>query len=647
MAALAPGILLKLLNGMNSGVKPTSEHRSSLLQVTDIVPADLDEKSLWPKHGFFIKVSDSSHSIYVGLPFEQDDLVLSNKMQLGQFIYVDQLEPGSPVPIVKGAKLVPGRHPLVGTPEPLMGLREKGEKNEHKFNPKFSSSAPRRGSWGIGQHGMEVPSSPLVLKPVPLDFDQCTPVKEKEKPNSVKFGGNFPLSSPVVRGKMREREVGSAAVAVAIRSSVGGALLSSKLSDSKGESPALVRKSCFTPCISSKFPRSKSVVCERDQRISKSPFNSSSSSISLSQEEKKISTPPPTPSSRNARVVSSPIVAVGGVNVVEKKKKMTSSEDQPQSNDSTTKNSSLPMNLPAGKLSLLGKEAVQQREVAQKIALQALRDASATENIVRSLKMFSNLCKSARPDAPAACFDKFLEFHSQIAQAIAEMVSIQAATAACEMMQVSTNTEPKEETTGNYYYYGEEIKSTSTTPTILHEITKNSDTSSTAAAASSKRRAALYKSIAVFPEKSDQKSILGKHLRSSSFNQKMSLERKGGKSNIPFGIGTAENDENKKPSSSSSTTTTSSLSNTIRLGKQIETEAGNWFMDFIEKALEKGLKKSKGAVESDVGKVAQSLILKVINWVEMEQCDSSKRPVHPKATHVARKLRIKMKSPSS
>lgn len=269
MATLAPGILLKLLNGMNSGVKPTSEYRSSLLQVTDIVPADLDEKNLWPKHGFFIKVSDSSHSIYVSLPFDQDDLVLSNKMQLGQFIYVDQLEPGSPVPVVKGAKLVPGRHPLVGTPEPLMGFRAKGERNEQKFNSKFS--APRRGSWGTGQKGMEIPSSPVVLKPVPLDFDQCTPVRER--PNSVKFGGNFPMS-PVIRGKLKEGSGSSSA----IRSSVGGALLS-KLADSKGESPALVRKSCFTPSVS-KFPRSKS-VCDREHRISKSPFNSSVGTIFL------------------------------------------------------------------------------------------------------------------------------------------------------------------------------------------------------------------------------------------------------------------------------------------------------------------------------------------------------------------------------
>ncbi|CAK9154630.1 unnamed protein product, partial [Ilex paraguariensis] len=241
MGTLAPGILLKLLSGMNSGVKPTN----------------LDEKSLWPKHGFYIKVSDSSHSIYVSLPFEQDDLVFSNKMQLGQFIYVERLEPGSPVPVVKGAKPLPGRHPLVGTPEPLMGLREKGEKSEQRVNSKHS--AHRRGSWGTGQNGTD---SPMALKPVPLDFDQCTPIKQR--PTSVRIGGNLPMS-PMIRGRMVKDGSSSG-----VRSSVGGALLS-KMVDLKGESPALLRKSCVTPSIT-KFPRSKS-VCDREARIPRSPFN--------------------------------------------------------------------------------------------------------------------------------------------------------------------------------------------------------------------------------------------------------------------------------------------------------------------------------------------------------------------------------------
>ncbi|KAK3041790.1 hypothetical protein RJ639_000306 [Escallonia herrerae] len=597
MATLAPGILLKLLNGMNSGVKPTNEHRSSLLQVTDIVPADLDEKDLWPKHGFYIKVSDSSHSIYASLPFEQDDLVMSNKMQLGQFIYVDRLEPGSPVPVIKGAKPLPGRHPLVGTPEPLMGLREKGQRNDQKANLANSSySAHRRGSWGTGQIGLDSVSvsSPMVLKPVPLDFDQCTPVKERSC--SVRFGGNLPMS-PMIRGR---RDGSSSSV---VRASVGGALLS-KLVESKGDSPSLVRKSCATSSMS-KFPRSKS-VSDREQRIPKSPFNTA---------EKKSVTPPP--SLRNARAVASLNVGGDGQNCSNSK---MVSQPQSQPGDSASNNTSLHINLP-GKLSMLGKEAVQQRETAQKVALQALRDASATETLVRSVKMLSNLSKSAKAEAPATCFDQFLEFHNQIVQAVAEMVSIQAATAASDMSNEENGNPNNTMEKHSEDEINQNRHSTSNNTMEKHsedEINQNRHSTSN----SSKRRTALYKSIAAFPERSDQKTILGKHTRSSVFYHKASCE----------------NDENKKPAYCS-------LSNTIKLGKEIETEAGNWFMVFLDNCLEKGLKRSKGKVDSDAHKIPQSLILKVINWVEVEQSDSSKRPVHPRAAQIARKLRIKMKNP--
>ncbi|KDO82437.1 hypothetical protein CISIN_1g008847mg [Citrus sinensis] len=551
MATLAPGILLKLLNGMNTGVKPTGEHRSSLLQVTDIVPADLDEKNLWPTQGFFIKVSDSSHSIYVSLPTEQDDFVLSNKMQLGQFIYVDRLEPGSPVPVVKGAKPLPGRHPLVGTPEPLMGLREKGEKSEQK---RF---------WG--QNGSDGVSSPLLLKPVPLDFDQCTPVKERPK--------LMKIMSPMIRS----------------RTAKDGSV-----------SPALLRKSCVAPSAS-KFPRSKS-VCEREPRIPISPFNTA---------DKKSSTP--SPKLRNGRTI-------GALNLgadSENSNSIATPPPQSQSgNLAPDSSTSLPMNLP-GKLSILGKEAVQQRETAQKIALQALREASATDTLVRSLKLFSNLSKSARADAPAACFEKFLEFHQQIVQAVTDMVSIQAATEVAQTPKAEQrDRKPEEEES-----------------TILHEIVHNSELNS------SKRRSALHKSVAAFPGRVEQKTNFEKLLRLNT-NMRANFDRKGlsplGKLNQQA---IAENDENKKP------LVCCNLSNIIKLGKQIETEAGNWFMEFLEKGLETGMKKSKGTADGDVKKVPQSLILKVINWVEVEQYDSNKRQVHPKAAQIARKLRIKMKNP--
>ncbi|TYG77890.1 hypothetical protein ES288_D02G012100v1 [Gossypium darwinii] len=125
MANLVPGVLLKLLQHMNTDVKVAGEHRSSLLQVVSIVPA-LAGGELFPNQGFYLKVSDSSHATYVSLPDEHDDLILSDKIQLGQFIHVDRLESASPVPILRGVRPVPGRHPCVGSPEDIVATHSLG-----------------------------------------------------------------------------------------------------------------------------------------------------------------------------------------------------------------------------------------------------------------------------------------------------------------------------------------------------------------------------------------------------------------------------------------------------------------------------------------------------------------------------------------
>lgn len=63
-------------------------------------------------------------------------------------------------------------------------------------------------------------------------------------------------------------------------------------------------------------------------------------------------------------------------------------------------------------------------------------------------------------------------------------------------------------------------------------------------------------------------------------------------------------------------------------------------MELLDKYLENGMKKSK----PDAKKVPHLLMMKVINWVEVNQCDSSRKQVHPKAIDIARKLRIKVRS---
>ncbi|KAI5080442.1 hypothetical protein GOP47_0003625 [Adiantum capillus-veneris] len=121
MASLVPGMLLKLMENVGLDVRVAGTHRSVLLQVIGIVPA-LMGTELWPKHGFFIKVSDSSHATYISLAEDLDDMILSNKIQLGQFIYVEKFEPGNPVPILHRLKLVPGRHAFVGKPDDLVAF---------------------------------------------------------------------------------------------------------------------------------------------------------------------------------------------------------------------------------------------------------------------------------------------------------------------------------------------------------------------------------------------------------------------------------------------------------------------------------------------------------------------------------------------
>ncbi|KAK8921545.1 hypothetical protein KSP39_PZI020519 [Platanthera zijinensis] len=129
MASLVPGVLLKLLKYMDSDVKVCGEHRSILLQVISIVPA-ITGSELWPDRGFFIKVSDSSHSTYVSLSKDDNELILTNKLRLGQFVYVDKVESGTPVPVLVGLRPLPGRNPCIGNPKDLMQMMVSSDVSE-------------------------------------------------------------------------------------------------------------------------------------------------------------------------------------------------------------------------------------------------------------------------------------------------------------------------------------------------------------------------------------------------------------------------------------------------------------------------------------------------------------------------------------
>ncbi|RRT63376.1 hypothetical protein B296_00007709, partial [Ensete ventricosum] len=90
MASLTPGVLLKLLQSMNTDARVAGEHRSAILQVVGIVPAlsASTGDDLWPSHGFYLQLSDSVNSTFVSLSDADADAVLSSRAQLGQLVHV-------------------------------------------------------------------------------------------------------------------------------------------------------------------------------------------------------------------------------------------------------------------------------------------------------------------------------------------------------------------------------------------------------------------------------------------------------------------------------------------------------------------------------------------------------------------------------
>ncbi|RRT42613.1 hypothetical protein B296_00051877, partial [Ensete ventricosum] len=216
MASLVPGILIKLLQHMNTDVKVAGEHRSSLLQVVSIVPA-LAGGDIFTNQGFYLKVSDSSHATYVSLPDEHNDLILSDKIQLGQFIHVDRLEAGSPVPILKGVRPLPGRHPCVGNPEDLVATSSLGFLNSEK--PKPSGDSKHNNSTSPENEKSKLGTSKLTIKTQDVDRKKSSLSKSSsllskqaqdvDKKKSSLSKSSSLLSKQACNGKLEEETVKS------------------------------------------------------------------------------------------------------------------------------------------------------------------------------------------------------------------------------------------------------------------------------------------------------------------------------------------------------------------------------------------------------------------------------------------------------
>lgn len=129
------------------------------VKVISILPSLEDDP--WKSRGYFVRVSDSMHSAYVSVSAEDVDLILSDKIQLGQFIHVTRLDSGSPVPVLRGVKPVPKRRPCIGDPKDLISsdfLNAKKVETKAKLNGNVkkvfgNKEGGRRLSMGNGEIG--------------------------------------------------------------------------------------------------------------------------------------------------------------------------------------------------------------------------------------------------------------------------------------------------------------------------------------------------------------------------------------------------------------------------------------------------------------------------------------------------------------
>ncbi|KAI3814368.1 hypothetical protein L1987_19121 [Smallanthus sonchifolius] len=451
MATLIPGVLLKLLQHMNTDVKVAGEHRSSLLQVVSIVPA-LAGGELFQNQGFYLKVSDSSHATYVSLPDENIDLILSDMIQLGQYIHVERLESATPVPILHGVKPVPGRHQCVGTPEDIVATNSLGFLNNNSNSkllgniklPSKKDGNSRSNSNGVvdvkkttstlarsksqlsklvlnstdsrqslakvkpsTSKSKSIPSSPTSCYSMPTSFEKFSSgIKHQAKIKGLdreigklNLGGKG-SSSP----SLKKSGIGSS-----IKSFVRGIELG----------PKALRKS-WEGNMDVKTPKLKLVKNDpKPEARSTSVPRKSTSERMPSPYPKEVKTPAKrgetVDSSNNKQKLSAgrKSSAEASANGLPGNLVKVSLSNRRLTDAAAASWSSLPSSL-----AKLGKEVLKYRESAQIAAIEAMQEASAAENLLQCISMYSELRSSAKEENPQPSVEQFLALHADLNNAL-------------------------------------------------------------------------------------------------------------------------------------------------------------------------------------------------------------------------------------
>ncbi|XP_057453775.1 uncharacterized protein LOC130745496 [Lotus japonicus] len=477
MANLVPGVLLKLLQHMNTDVKVGGEHRSSLLQVVSIVPA-LAGGELFPNQGFYLKVSDSSHATYVSLPDEDDDLILSDKIQLGQFVFVDRVEAASPVPILRGVRPVPGRHPCVGTPEdivathPLAFLNNGGGSSGEKVKEKekerrVRSNGVGSGGGGGGGGGMgegsekksgllgRFKSQAQPTKPAALKIDvKKEPLPRMKSMNSrsipsspsscyslptsfEKFANGVKQQQAKVSGKRVEKVTANVGVVETgkggssgkkmvvgnpIRNWMQGIDLGAKVLRKSWEGNMEVK--------TRESPRARGAakVDPKPEVRSSTPRRSFSNGKLPSKEVQA-----PTKSSKDEHKTQMSIKKATANGTLEEQEKSSKQRTSIGKKSAEVANHGLPGNLVKvslnsrkvtdasvqwaslpSSISKIGREVMRHRDAAQIAANEAMQEAAAAESLLQCLSKYSELTNSAKEENPQPAVEQFLTLHASL-----------------------------------------------------------------------------------------------------------------------------------------------------------------------------------------------------------------------------------------
>ncbi|KAI8004480.1 hypothetical protein LOK49_LG08G02039 [Camellia lanceoleosa] len=442
MATLVPGVLLKLLQHMNTDVKIAGEHRSSLLQVVSIVPA-LAGGELFPNQGFYLKVSDSSHATYVSLPDEHDDLILSDKLQLGQFIHVGRLDAVSPVPILRGHS-----HSHVGGKDRLNGGAREDKSDNKTLVLSRSKSQLLKPALNLvekkeslaklkSSNSKSIPSSPTSCYSLPTSFEKfANGLKQQAKIKGLeKATAKLGLGERASSARGASLAAKKAPAANAIKNWVQGIELGPKALRKSWEGN-IEMKGRESPRL-----RGTRLDLKPESRSTSVPRKSTSERLP-SKEENKVQISMKPSKEENKFQVAKKVTANGDSDGVDKSNKQRTSAGKKSSGEAA--NHGLPGNLVKVSLSnrrltdgsvswaslpsslaKLGKEVLRHRDAMQTAAIEAMQEASAAESILRCLSTYSELRSSSKEDNPQPAVEQFLSLHASLnnARLIADSLS--------------------------------------------------------------------------------------------------------------------------------------------------------------------------------------------------------------------------------